>query len=110
MASNKHMTTLKFLFCSQYLALEGDVERLSPTTVQIFTYTVPPPDTERGFNLANLNVVGPQASNPMMQLLTVLGTACDALMANATLLAQVEVCPFPRRLLLCIQSSILISD
>ncbi|BDA49332.1 UDP-glucuronosyltransferase 2A1 [Coccomyxa sp. Obi] len=73
-----------------YLAMEGDAEKLQPTMIPIIRYTISSSTSGGPTSLANLTVVGAQSMRSMMTLLHHLGTSCDALMQNASVIAQIK--------------------
>lgn len=71
--------------------MEGDAEKLQPTTIPIIRYNIPALTTGGPTSLENVTVVGAQSMSSMMTLLRLLGTSCDALMQNASVIGQVKV-------------------
>ena len=75
----------------QYLAAEGEAAQL-PSNSTLFSYKVPAPKGKGGLDPNNVNIVGQISPLKAFQMVHQLfARSCEALMANATVLAAAEV-------------------
>lgn len=76
----------------QFLAAEVDAERLSQAGIPIISYSVRPWTGQ--LTTGGIHVIGPQSIlTTIAKYQPVINNACDSLLANDTVLAQIEVRP-----------------
>ncbi len=86
-------------FCSQFLALDTDAAKLQPTNIPISTYSLPPRG-EGALDAASLKLTGPQTFlQSISQIMEIFETACNSLLSNETLMADIgvrlfSICPW----------------